>query len=249
VRHSIHALARWARSCPVKPRAKATGTGKPDCSPADRVTRSLLGYGVLAGPLYIGSALVQGLTRPGFNLLRDDVSLLSNGSLGWIQVLTFVVTGSMVIAFALGVARAVRSGRGHTWAARLVGIYGLGLFLAGVFVADPMNGFPPGTPDGRPAVISLHGMLHIIVGGIAFLALVAACVVIGSRFASQGRRAWALYSYASGIVFLLGFIGVASGSGSTAIVLGFWLAVIVAWTWIAAYAVYLYRGVGSHHAV
>src|SRR5437016_11844943 len=54
------------------------------CSPAARVTRSLLGYGILAGPFYVVVALAQGLLRPGFDLARDDVSLLSNGDWGWI---------------------------------------------------------------------------------------------------------------------------------------------------------------------
>lgn len=58
------------------------------CPPAQRVTRSLLGYGVLAGAVFEVSILVQGLTRHGFRLAHDDASLLSNGPLGWNQVTT-----------------------------------------------------------------------------------------------------------------------------------------------------------------
>ena len=39
-----------------------------DCTPAQRVTRSLLGYGVIAGPVYVGVTLAQALTRDGFDL-------------------------------------------------------------------------------------------------------------------------------------------------------------------------------------
>ena len=60
------------------------------CSPAQRVTRSLLGYGVLAGTVFEVSILIQGLTRHGFRLAHDDASLLSNGPLGWIQIATFL---------------------------------------------------------------------------------------------------------------------------------------------------------------
>src|SRR5438067_5746332 len=42
-----------------------TYAGRSDCSRADRVTRSLLGYGVLAGPLYVGVVLAQAWLRPG----------------------------------------------------------------------------------------------------------------------------------------------------------------------------------------
>ena len=219
------------------------------CSPAARVTRSLLGYGVIAGPIYVASVLTQGLTRRGFDLLKDDASLLSNGSLGWIQVLTFVACGAMVIAFALGVARALADGRGRVWGPRLIGIYGLGLIGAGLFVADPMNGFPPGAPLGHPAAISMHGMLHIVAAGIGFSGLVGACLVLGSRFARQSRPRWALYSRITAIVFLLGFLGVASGSSSTGVILGFWLAILLAWGWMGAVAVFLYREVSSGNAI
>ena len=120
------------------------------CSPAGRVTRSLLGYGVVAGPFYVGVVLVQALIRPGFNLLRDDASLLSNGALGWIQIANFVLTGAFVLAFAVGIGRALANGRGATWAPRLIAVYGVGLIAAGIFTADPMNGFPAGAPAAAP---------------------------------------------------------------------------------------------------
>src|SRR5947209_19263389 len=100
------------------------------CDPATRVTRSLLGYGVIAGPLYVVVVLAQALTRPGFDLTRDDASLLSNGSLGWIQIANFAITGIMVIACAIGIQRALQSGIASTWAPRLIGLYGLGLVVA-----------------------------------------------------------------------------------------------------------------------
>jgi Protein of unknown function (DUF998) len=224
-------------------------TADPACSPNIRVTRSLLGYGVIAGPIYVVSVLAQGLTRRGFDLLRDDASLLSNGSLGWIQILTFVACGAIVVAFAVGVARALATGRASTWGPRLIGLYGLGLIGAGLFVADPMNGFPPGTAAGRPEVVSVHGMLHIVAAGVGFLGLVAACLVIAARFARIGRRRWALYSRVTGILFLAGFLGIASGSGSPAVVLGFWVAILLAWSWLAALGMFLYREVSEGHEI
>lgn len=213
------------------------------CSPAARVTRSLLGYGAVAGPLYVAVVLVQGLTRPGFDLIRDDASLLSNGSLGWIQIANFIVTGAMVIACAVGMRRAMVAGRGATWGPRLVAVYGLGLIAAGVFIADPMNGFPAGTPAGRPEAITVHGMLHIAAAAIGFLCFVAACFVIARRFAAEHRRGWTWFSRLTGLAFLLAFAGLASGSSSPAVVLAFWAALILAWSWLGALAVHLYRNV------
>jgi hypothetical protein len=71
------------------------------CTPEGRVTRSLLGYGPLAGTVFVGSILIQGLTRRGFSIPHDDASLLANGPLGWIQVVTFLVAGAMTIAAAV----------------------------------------------------------------------------------------------------------------------------------------------------
>ena len=72
------------------------------CTPAQRVTKSLLGYGVLAGTVFEASVIVDGLTRHGFRIAHDDASLLSNGPLGWIQIATFLLAGAMAIAAAAG---------------------------------------------------------------------------------------------------------------------------------------------------
>lgn len=145
------------------------------CDPGTATTRTLLGYGLLAGPLYVGVSLAQALGRDGFDLGRHGWSLLSNGSLGWIQILNFVLSGLCTVAFAAGLRRALRGGPGATWAPRLLGAYGVSLVGAGVFRADPAAGFPLGTPAGVP-VVSWHGVLHfaVAVAGIGFGCLVAA---------------------------------------------------------------------------
>lgn len=211
------------------------------CDPATRITRSLLGYGVVAGPFYVLVALVQALLRRGFDVLHDDVSLLSNGDLGWIQIANFLLTGAMVIACAIGLKRALHSGPAATWGPRLLGIFGLGLIGAGIFVADPMNGFPPGTAPGRPVEITTAGLLHIVTACIAFLCLVAACMLFARRFFAEKRLGRAWFSVVTGIAFLAAFGGVASGSGSAGVVLAFWAALIVAWAWLALLAIGVYR--------
>jgi hypothetical protein len=197
------------------------------------VTRALLTAGVAAGPVYVGVGLIHALSRPGFDLSRHSLSLLSNGSLGWIHILTLVVSGVLTVAGALGMRRALRGGRGGTWAPLLVGIYGLGLIGAGAFVADPAMGFPPGTPATANAV-SWHGLLHFISGAVGFLALIAACFVFARRFAGLGQRGWAVWSAATGVIFLAAFFGIASGSGTAWINLGFGAAVVLAWAWVSA---------------
>jgi hypothetical protein len=196
-----------------------------------QITKSLLTAGVIAGPLYIVVGLAQALTRPGFDITRHALSLLSNGDLGWIQISNFLASGLLVIAGAFGIRRAIE-GRGKTWGTLLIGLYGLSLIGAGIFKADPAMGFPIGTPEGA-TTMSTHGMLHFMTGGIGFLALIAACFVFARRFASLGEKAWSAYSIVTGIVFFASFVGIASGSGNPWTILGFWIGLIFAWAWIS----------------
>ena len=200
-----------------------------------KLTNALLVCGMIAGPFYIVVGLIQALTRPGFDILRHDLSLLANGNLGWIQITNLVMSGLLVIAFALGMRRVLRGSQGETWGPLLVGVYGLGLIGAGFFTADPAFGFPPGTPTDAHT-ISWHGLLHFIAAGIGFLALIAASVVMARRFASQGHQGWAAYSLVAGMLFFAAFIGVAMGSGQSWSVIGFWIGVVFIWAWISILA-------------
>jgi len=205
------------------------------------LTRALLLGGVIAGPLYVALGVLQVLIRPGFDVTRHDLSLMANGSLGWIQVGNFIVTGLLTIGGALGMRQAMPAGRGRSWGPLLLAVYGLGLIGAGLFSADPALGFPPGTPADAHA-ISTHGLLHFVSGGLGFLGLIAACVVFARRFASQGQRGWAAYSLATGVLFFLAFFGIASGSSQTGalltfVVLAFTAAVVLGWTWVSLMAI------------
>jgi Protein of unknown function (DUF998) len=158
--------------------------------------RMLLGCCVIAGPWFVTASLAQAFTRTGFDLGRHPISLLSLGSLGWIQVANFIVSGVLYVVGAVGLRDALRPGRGGTWAPRLVAITGVGLIIAGVFTADAGAGFPPGAPAGAPAM-SWHGVLHEVGFGLSFLGALAACGVFARRYAALGRRGWAVAAIAT----------------------------------------------------
>ncbi len=216
--------------------SRASTASTASCDQTSRITKSLLGYGVIAGPVYVVVSLAQAVTRPGFDLTRHAWSLLSNGDLGWIQITNFVAAGLMTAALAVGLRRAGAS----TWTSRLIGVYGVSLIAAGAFRADPALGFPPGSASDA-STVSWHGMLHLVSGSVGFLCLIAACLITGRAFAAQGVRSWAIYSRITGLVFLAGFAGIASGSHGTLTTLPFAAAVVVAWSWITALSVRLYR--------
>ena len=164
--------------------------------------------------------------------------------MGWIEIVNLIVSGLMTLAAAIGMSRALRvlgGGPGTVWGPRLIAGYGLGLVGAGVFVADPMNGFPPGTPDGPPAVVTVGGIGHLVFGGLGFLCLVAGTLVLARHHAREARPGMAWFSRATGVLFLVAFAGIASGSTSPAVVLGFWAGVVLAWVWLAVTSVDLYR--------
>jgi hypothetical membrane protein len=210
------------------------------CDPATRVTRSLLGYGVIAGPFYVAVSMTEALTRPGFDLSRHSWSLLSNGPYGWVHITTFIVTGLMVIGAATGLRRAL--GSAQRWVPRLIAGYGLSLVAAGLLRTDPALGFPTGTPAG-PGHVSGHGAGHLVAGAIGFACLIAACVLVGRRFAAQGRRGWAAFSRVTGIVFLAAFAGIAASGGAVVFTLGFIVAVVLAFAWLSALSMQLYRSI------
>lgn len=204
------------------------------------VTRGLLACGAAAGPLYVSVSLAQALTRDGFDLGRHPWSMLANGSLGWVQVANFVVTGLLVVLAAAGARRVLDGGAASRWAPRLLAAYGVSLVAAGVFRADPANGFPAGTPAGAGEV-SWHGTLHFLAGGIGFTCVAVACFVLARRFRAEGRRGFAAWSVATGAVFLTGFGMLASSGGSRVGLLLFVAAVVALWTWLTAVSAHLGR--------
>ncbi|MGP3956391.1 DUF998 domain-containing protein [Nonomuraea sp. 3N208] len=202
--------------------------------------RLLLGCGIVAGPMYMTVALAQAFTREGFDLVRHPWSFLANGELGWIQTTNFVLTALATIAAAVGLRRNLSPGRGARWAPILVGAFGASMIGAALFPADPAMGFPPGTPEG-PGTVTLAGTLHMAVGGVGFLCMVAACFVIASRHTREGRKGWALYSRVTGTLFLGSFAGIASGGGVAWANLAFIAGIVAIWSWLSLLSLNLSR--------
>ncbi|XVQ15699.1 DUF998 domain-containing protein [Spirillospora sp. CA-255316] len=165
-----------------------------------RVTKGLLTCGAVGAPLFLAVILIEGVLRRGYDPIQQMSSALSLGDRGWIQITNFVITGSLMIAFAAGLRRALHSGRSSVAGPLLVGCYGVGLIGAGIFVGDASNGYPPGTPPGPVTHTTLHGTLHNAFSIVVFLSLAAACLVLAARFATErGGRLWMLYSAATGV--------------------------------------------------
>ncbi len=209
-------------------------------------TKTLLACGVIGGPLFVATFLVEGVTRADYDPLRHPVSSLVFGDSGWTQTVTFIVAGLLTLAFAAGLWRALRPGKGSTLGPLLIGVWAVGLLGAGVFVTDPVSGYPPGTPD-RLSGYSWHGALHDLFSGPAFVALAAGCFVFSRRFAARGERGWAVYSAVSGLGFVIAFVLASAGFGQATSLVDMAgllqrVAVIIGFGWLTLLAVHLLRG-------
>ena len=206
----------------------------------------LLWAGVVGPLTFIVAFLLEGFTRPGYSQWRNFVSQLSTGDGGWMQVVNFLVCGTLVLLYAIGLRKALQGTRGGIGAPVLVGLFAITLLVAGIFSTDPVLGYPPGAPE----VQTTQGAIHGVAGLLAFTLLSAACFVMAWHFASQpGSGGWTIYSIVAGLVVLVMFF--ASGTSSTMDMSGTWhnaptgilqrIAIISGFTWLSIVALHLIR--------
>ena len=179
--------------------------------------------------MYVGIGTIEAIVRDGYDIRRHSLSLLANGTGGWIHSTMMVVTGLLTVVGALALRRA---GLRSRWAWGGILAYGAGVAAAGLMRADPADGFPIGTPPGLPETVSWHSFGHIIAGFIGFIGLIVACFVVARRFGRDNERGWSRFSLITGIVYILGLVGLATGSGTAVVNLGFTVAVILGWAWL-----------------
>jgi hypothetical membrane protein len=203
--------------------------------------RLLLACGVIGPLFFIIVFLIEGAVRPDYSLLRHPVSALSMEDRGWIQVANFIITGLLLLAFALGLRRVLLPASGTMQRIVLISLVGIGLIGAGIFVIDPLNGYPPGTPL-VPEEGSVHGNLHNLFSLAFFVGLPIACFSFRRQFARSNEHGWAIYSALSGIAIFvlfvlsgLGFYQVAAGLADVAGVFQR-LSIITGLIWIALLA-------------
>lgn len=176
-------------------------------------TRALVWCGAVAGPVFTAGFLLAGSLRPGYDPMRHPISSLALTGAGWSQTANFLLTGLLLLAFAVGVRR-ILSGLGGAgikpWA---VGACGAGLVGAGLFPTDPVSGYPPGTPD------ELHytgtGIAHDVFSMLFFLGIPVACAAFGRWFARGHRWGAAVYSLLTAAVFVAAFLIAGAGFGQT----------------------------------
>jgi hypothetical protein len=103
--------------------------------------------------------------------------------------------GAGGLAFAVGAYQALDT----TVGAVLLGIFGLGLMVAGILPPDAVRGYPPGAPSEPSTKPTPGALVHAVIGGpVTFLAIFGACLTIASHL--QG--AWRLYTLLTAVAGL-----------------------------------------------
>lgn len=196
----------------------------------------------VAGPvLFVAVFLLEGALRPGYDPVRMQVSYLSLGDRGAIQVMSFLITAGLVAVFAIGLRRRLidRGGRGVLGVPLAVGSVALGLLIAGIFSTVPAFGYPPGTPDSFPTDIPTTAYLHVVGALLFFGGMFVAPLLMARRVRASGHPTWTWYSVVSAVIVLVAFAASsadASGRPFVPAAAGLLqrIAIVVGLAWIAA---------------
>jgi hypothetical protein len=206
--------------------------------------RLLLACGVIAPLLNSVVLLILGAIRPGYNAWIVPDSNLELGDGGWMQITNYLVTGALLLAFAIGMRLRLCTGCGSTWGPILLSIYGLTFIVIGPILPDPELGYPP----GASSALTIHGAIHILFGLLQFTSLIAACFVLARRDAALDRRGWSWYSVATGLLVAASYVAFVLTAklldgGPTGLIER--IGIIVSGCWVALLAIRLMRKKGS----
>jgi hypothetical membrane protein len=137
------------------------------------------GYVAIAAVVTFALAvLTLHVVQPGLSPRDEAVSYYVHGPFGWLLTVGLMALGIGSLSLVFGLAHIL----GGRWAAIgrwLVGVWGLGVLLGGVFRADP-----PGHWNEPP---SLAGMIHGNAAMLAFLALPLGALCLARTFRQDDR--------------------------------------------------------------
>jgi hypothetical protein len=170
--------------------------------------------GALAGPLFVVAFTVIGASRPAYDWRRHTVSSLAVGHRGWLQRVNFILAGVLYSYAARGLGRCPRRRVGPRVVPALVAAVGIGLIGSGVFVTDPMGGFPPVTRgEDRSNDVALaetaptrEGKMHNVCAVPIFAGIPLAGLASAVVAARRRDYHWGSYSASSSLVMVASFV-------------------------------------------
>jgi hypothetical membrane protein len=172
---------------------------EPDVRPRRPWTLSiLLASGAAAGIIFIAAFSVLGVVSPGYDFMRNTISALELTSVGLAQQANFIVFGSLMICFALGLRIELRNGKGAAVIPLFQSLSACAVIGDGIFVHEPM---------------------HMSCDLVAFNATLATLFMFAWRFWKDPLwKGWTSYSIATAVLMMgfLGAFGISNGHGGPA---------------------------------
>jgi hypothetical membrane protein len=178
-----------------------------------RNTKIALIYGSIGGPIFVALVLVQMAVVPWFDITRYPLSVLSIGETWYLQKAAFLLAGLLTLIGAVGLRGAIRGTPAGRFGPFLIGAFGTGLLLSGIFDVDADGGAPPGVTTVARADYTWHMYAHNMSAMLAFIFLSIACFVFVRRFVLQRAVGWAITSaFVGAATFVLFFAPIGSPS-------------------------------------
>jgi hypothetical protein len=193
------------------------------------VVKTKIACGVVAGPLFVGMFTLLGAGRTGYDWRRHAVSSLAVGREGCGQRVNFVLAGGLYCIAARGLAQGSNRAVGPAVVPGLMFAAGVGLIGSGLFVTDPVAGFPPpgqirvgATGTGAEGEPSRSGQLHNLCAIPIFLGIPLAALVTAGSGVRRREYRWAVYCTGSalGMAGTCALFGAAFGGTSTLVARG-----------------------------
>ncbi len=162
----------------------------------NRLTRLFIVAGVIGSIPSLLVITLDGFLRPGYSPLYQMISDLGVGQNAWLLNSDLVVSGLLIMLFAIGFSQAMQnsiSGRRLIASTSLFVLAGAGIANDGFFteynVADPHA--------------ALHDALHTLGFFVAFISLGIAFFLIGLQLRNdRARRGYGWYSLITGLLML-----------------------------------------------
>jgi len=178
-------------------------TGRIGTRRSTRAVRAKTACGVVAGSVFVSAFTAIGSRRAGYDWRRHAVSSLADGREGWAQRANFIVVGMFYCVAAKGLSQTRAESAGPSLVPAMIFAAGAGLIGSGVFVTDPVAGFPPSeqAPDcvSPPDAPTRAGKLHNLCAIPIFAGIPAAALTCAASAARRREYGWAAYCAGSAI--------------------------------------------------
>lgn len=185
---------------PLPPNHSSSPSAARDAVPL--AVRAKTTCGVVAGPLFVSAFTLIGARRAAYDWRRHAVSSLGCGRKGWPQRSNFMLVGGLYCAAAQGLAKSPQGSVGPSVVPSLIFGVGAGLIGSGVFVTDPVAGFPPAVdPQASPSGVNAtrQGTLHNMCAIPIFIGIPATALICAGSAARKCEYRWAASCVGSAI--------------------------------------------------